>query len=40
MSEEMLSTDLRPRIQVLKGVPMTTSLAIAEHFEKEHRDVL
>ncbi|RRD56509.1 hypothetical protein EII20_10800 [Comamonadaceae bacterium OH2545_COT-014] len=40
MAEENLSTELRPRIQVIRGVPLTTSLAVAEHFEKEHRDVL
>lgn len=40
MEQTNLSTTLRPRIQVVKGVPMTTSLAIAEHFDKEHRNVL
>ena len=32
MEQTNLSTTLRPRIQVVKGVPMTTSLAIAENF--------
>lgn len=40
MPNSDLSTELRPRIQVIRGVPLTTSLAVAEHFEKEHRDVL
>ena len=40
MEQTNLSTSLRPRIQVVKGVPLTTSLAIAEHFDKEHRNVL
>ncbi|WP_284427445.1 Rha family transcriptional regulator [Acidovorax sp. SUPP1855] len=31
---------MRPRIQVIKGVPMVTSLAIAEHFAKDHKHVL
>lgn len=42
--EQLLVADdgalMRPRIQVIRGVLMTTSLAIAGHFEKEHRDVL
>lgn len=40
MQKQNLSTELRSRIQVVRGVPLTTSLAVAEHFEKEHRDVL
>lgn len=29
-----------PSVEIIDGQPMTTSLAVAEHFEKLHRDVL
>lgn len=31
---------LSPRVLTVNGVPMATSLAIAEHFEKDHKHVL
>jgi Rha family phage regulatory protein len=44
MSNEKKSTDLstndRARIQVVKGIPFVTSLAIAEHFDKNHFHVM
>ena len=40
MSNKNLSTEGRPRIQVIRGVPLTTSLAVAEHFQKEHFHVM
>ncbi len=30
----------KPRVLSVNGVPMTTSLAVAEHFERQHRNVL
>ena len=40
MSNKNLSTEGRPRIQVIRGVPLTTSLAVAEHFQKENFHVM
>ena len=40
MSTPHTPANLRPRIQVVKNTPMATSLAVAEHFGKEHRNVI
>ena len=40
MSTSETDTGLRPRIQVVKNTPMATSLAVAEHFGKEHWNVM
>ena len=42
MSSETLEQTIRlePRILIVQGVPMATSLAIAEQFDREHRNVL
>ncbi|MCX8516616.1 MAG: Rha family transcriptional regulator [Rhodoferax sp.] len=39
MSTPQTPVNLRPRIQVVKNTPMATSLAVAEHFGKEHFNV-
>jgi phage regulator Rha-like protein len=35
-----MSTAAKPKLAIIDGRPMTTSIAIAEHFGKEHRNVL
>ena len=40
MSTPQTPANLRPRIQVVKNIPMATSLAVAEHFGKQHKHVI
>ena len=37
---DVASPALKPRLLLIGGTPMTTSLVLAEHFEKSHKDVL